>query len=122
MNNISAFLPDRELQTMHRSNDPETSRLAAQKVKRKLTQKQAQVLSVFELSPHGIIGAELNRVCRNLWGWDENTSTARTRRAELEKAGLIQKTEKKRRNRSQSLEQVYQITDRGIAVAKKLHN
>jgi len=83
------------LETLYRTNDPDTSRRAAASVEPHLTEIQAQVLHLIKLAgAKGLTDEELSRQ------YGTFGSTARTRRAELAQKGLVVETKQKRRLQS----------------------
>ena len=77
---------------LHRKNDPETSREAAQAVAKKLTQIQEEVLAyALKRADLGFTDEQLTRDF-----YAQGRSTYRTRRAELTAKGLIVDSGKRR--------------------------
>ena len=94
------------LHTLHRKDDPITSRQAAQSVEPHLTEIQAQVLHLIKLAgAKGLTDEELSRQ------YGTFGSTARTRRAELAKRGLVVESKQKRRLQSGLEGRVWVSTD-----------
>ena len=80
---------------LYRPDDPDTSRQAAESIHPHLTEIQKQVLHLIELAGiNGLTDEELSEM------FGTSGSTARTRRAELYKQGLVVEAGKKRMLRS----------------------
>jgi hypothetical protein len=93
------YVPDTvvspEPHTLYRRHDPDTSRQAAESIQPHLTEIQKQVLHLIELAGFkGLTDEELSEI------YGTAGSTARTRRAELAKQGLVVEAKEKRMLRS----------------------
>ena len=84
MSRMSELLPDQyALNKLTRRDDPETSRLAANRVFNHLTDIQEKVLVFIKAHPHGVTDLDISR------HFEDDRSTYRTRRAELVAQGRV---------------------------------
>src|SRR5262245_27425452 len=91
---IQLNLLDRLAHQLTRTTDPSTSYAAGATQVPILRDKQLKVLRV--LQTFGPMHDEaLAAICANKFGWPLGKSTARTRRNELERAGLVERTGEK---------------------------
>ena len=100
------YVPDTvvspEPHTLYRRHDPDTSRQAAESIQPHLTEIQAQVLHLIKLAGlRGLTDEELSQQ------YGTHGSTARTRRAELAKRGLVVEAKQKRMLRSGQMGRVW---------------
>jgi hypothetical protein len=98
------------VEALSRTNDPETSKKAAQIVHGKINLKQRIVLRHFQrIFPQAITDVELQK------HFKETRSTLRSRRKELTDAGLIEPTGDKKKIDG-TYHKVWVLTDKGRAV------
>lgn len=96
---------------MSRTEDPDTSKQAADRASKELKEKQMKVLRAFQVARNtGRTTTELDQIFAQEWG---HTSTARTRRAELRDMGYVEETSERRANHRGNMEIVWRITRDG---------
>jgi transcription initiation factor IIE alpha subunit len=94
------FDPD-NIKKMYHSGDPETSRLAAQKTAKKMSELNAKILDIMdEIYPEGLTDEQLAERL-NIQSTVSGNNAAK-RRSKLYKDGFIEKTSERRNNKEGS--------------------
>lgn len=96
---------------LHRTTDPETSRLAAESIESKLKSRQIAVLEAFRL--YGPMTDEELRQLPCFCDWRESTARGRRNELTMKPLELIKNSGEKRRNSGGNLQIVWKLKPKG---------